>query len=390
MSEVESDVGRARTGPGPVERFARGFSAPAVLLALAAGGLTGWLTREPAGAAVSPPRPTVPAPEGEVPATDEPAEEEAPPGPEGRATRAEVQELIRRGELRRARTAAEAAGYEDLGERAALLLALTENVVLGPWGQAETGLRCALRDGKVVLGAALSDEGEALELETWDGERLVLAKGDVTERKGLRGGEKTRALAEALAQARAALGAEPSGLSVHRLAFFALRGGDRESGVRLLIEALTSREGRILVDMHGSGDFPRLHRAREALAGEPGSQPPPPRPTPTPTPAPVPVEPEEEPPPEPARPSADPLMRDPDWQRVEALYRQGIGLYREAFGASIREGAAEVKQALARFQQAQELLERLIDRHPGDEQIERRMIEINSLVIDCHKRLGTD
>lgn len=392
MTDVDGEA--ANAGPGAIERFARGFSAPAVLLALVAGGVTGWITREPAGAAVPPPGPAAGGSKPTEPDPTEEPDEETPPEPVARLGREELERLIRVGELRQARQQAEASGHDDLAERAALLLALSENIVLGSWGQAETALRCGLRGGKVVLGTPLSEAGDTLELEAWDGERQAIPRPTIEERKTLRGAEKARALSEALAQARDGLGSDPSGLSIHRLAFLAFRGGDRPNGVRFLVEALASRDGRILVDIHGSGDFALLHRAREGLASErPGGDPPPtprPPPPPTPRPEPAPVRPEPEPEPEPPTAGGDALTRDPDWRRVEALYREGIGLYRDAFGSSIREGAPQVKKALTRFQQAQELLERLLDRHPGDGQVEQRMIEVNSLVIDCHKRLGTD
>lgn len=392
-AEAAADEAPARLGPGPIERFARGFSAPFVLLALLSGGVTGWVTREPVAIAQVPPPPATP-PDAETP-PDAPSPDTPPPDaePSGPAatTRASVEALIAAGQLREARDAARAGGFADLEERAALLLAFTENVVLSGFGQADAALLVTLDDGREVLGVPQGEAGGTLELETWDGEKLALTKPSIQQRKTLRGREKAQALGQALTQARAALGAQPSGLSVHRLAFLALRGGDPASGTRLLLEALATQEGRILVDMFGSGDFALLHRAREALTGGASPPPPPPQRPVEPTPA----LPDPDPEPEPVTPAppprnADPLERDADWRRVEAQYREGLGLYRQAFGDSIQAGAPLVKGALKRFQQAQELLERLLDRYPDEQRVEQRMIELNTLVLDCNKRLGTD
>lgn len=402
MSEATSEQVEerpARERPGAVERFAQGFSAPAVLLALVAGGVTGWATRPPLATAPGPGHAGTPD-TPDTPVAPDPLEPLEPVGPDqpppdaGAPSRAEVEALIARGQLRQARDAAREAGFPDLDERATLLLAFTENVVPGAWGQADAALSVTLADGRTALGVLQREAGQTLELEAWDGEKLELLKPDVKGRKVLRGSDKARALSEALAQARQALGQKPSGLSVHRLAFLALRGGDTESGTRLLVEALSSNEGRILVDMFGSGDFALLHRARDALLGgssaPPPVAPPPPRPDPGPDPDldpdldPEPVR----PPPPPAH--GDPLERDADWRRVETQYREGLALFRQAFGASVQTGTPLVKGALKRFQQAQELLERLLDRYPDEPRVEQRMMELNTLVLDCNKRLGTD
>lgn len=395
-AEPEVEERPVREGPGAVERFARGFSAPVVLLALVGGAVTGWATRGPEVAGPAP-APTTPAPPPVAPPEELPGEqggEQPGPQPAPAATRADVEALLARGELRGAREQAQAGGFADLAERASLLLAFTENVVLGAWGQADAALRLTTREGKTVLGTLEREQGGTLELVTWDGERQALARDAIQERTILRGAEKARALGEALRAAREALGASPSGLAVHRLAFLAFRGGDAASGTRLLIEALSSGEGTILVDMFGSGDFALLHRARQALVGGGAAPPPPPPPPPVrPDPEPItsPPPPDEEPPPRPRPdPARDPLERDPDWRRTETLYQEGLALYKDSFGASVQAGAPMVKGALKRFQQAQELLDRLLSRFPDDARVEQRMMTMNTLVLDCNKRLGTD
>jgi hypothetical protein len=126
-----------------------------------------------------------------------------------------------------------------------------------------------------------------------------------------------------------------------------------------------------------------------------------PEPEPEPEPDPVAEEPLE---PTPPPPATDPdrivqmhadekVLTSPQWRAADTAYRTGLELYRSAFDTSVQRAAPTVRAALAQFRQAQDLLDALGQHMPeaaDTYEVERRLVELNALVLDCTKRLGTD
>lgn len=377
--------------------FARGFSLPLLGVFAIAGGLFGWATRPPAeaAAAADPADPADPAPDG-------------PPGvaplPVGGATPADVEERLRAGELDTAYAWARRSGHAELAARAYLLRELAAVIEPSPIRAAETLVRAEAADGAVYLGAPVpgAQGADLIVLACPDGSRAELTAAEVVRTEELGPDAGRRALEVAIRSERSAMGPEPSGLAIHHLAHQAFACGLGDLGVELLEEALATREGPILIDMFGTGDVERLHTCRRAVFGAALADEPTeavdlaslpdedPAPTPDPSEPAADVTPPSPPPPPAAEPTPSALEQDPMWQEANDFYRRGTSLYRRTFGASIRDGAPQVKAALREFREAQDLLDALVDAYAGADrrEIERRLQELNSLVLDCTKRLG--
>lgn len=358
-----------------LQDFAQGFSPPLVVTFFVAGLGYGLVT----------------APSSAAPGTDPGAPTGSPTpgggstGPAGATPSAspdEIRGLLAQGELRRARDLARAAGLAELHEQANLYVSLTSTIREGAFAKAKTFLV-----SPDDLGAVRQETDEAYWIEPMHGGEVAVPKDDAG-----RVVARDEAIALLQERLRAAQREADNGLAVHRQAFLAFRAGLRGLGVELLEAALRSKEGPILVDMFaGGGELARLHQARDRLAGEAGAPPPPPIPTPTPAQPDEPAQPAPTPVVTPA-PSADPLDQDPAWTRAEASYREGLELYRGAFSASVEAGAPAVRASLQKFRAAQDLLDPLLEAGwdaAAQQRIERRYMELNSLVLDCTKRLGT-
>ncbi|MBL4849652.1 MAG: hypothetical protein JKY65_29330, partial [Planctomycetes bacterium] len=165
-------------------------------------------------------------------------------------------EAIRQGKVMRA---------DELVEEAYLLQALTRSIQLGRFGKEEAVLEVTLAKGGTLVG--LMEEGSRL-LEQVDGHERRLTPSEIGSSRELTGTERARALEADLEAARRKLGDKAGALALHRLAYLSFSAGFRPAGTKWLREALEGREGAILVDMFGEGDFDRLHRARRVLAGE--------------------------------------------------------------------------------------------------------------------------
>lgn len=404
--------------------LAEGFSGPLVFVA-ALVGVGGALLTRPAPAAPSggddaPPPLVVTEVGPATPATDEAPGEEVPPTG---ATAAEVEALLAAGDHERAERWATASGRAPLAVRARLLASLAKG---GPPGPVARGpvVQVTTLDGAVHLGAVRAEDDGQLVLIGRDGHEVRLQRAQVRERKALDPAAAARALDQALLADRRALGDAPSGLVLHRLALQAFSCGARSVGTTLLVDALVSAEGGIIVDMFGEGDVEALHRAREALvkarAGGATAEPdtevvavatptprpdratdrPPPRPsTSRPPPRPRPDEPG--PGPEPSTDEHvetvyvnsvdDDVVAHPTWVASDAAYRTGLELYRKGAALPIQSAAPSVRGAMRQFRLAQDLLEKLsteMPESPDTFHFGRRIQELNSLILDCQKRLG--
>jgi hypothetical protein len=85
-------------------------------------------------------------------------------------------------------------------------------------------------------------------------------------------------------------------------------------------------------------------------------------------------------------PNKDPALLDRRWREAEISYRAGLDLYRGSFGVSAKISNAAVRGAMKEFQGAQDSLNALLNMYPEHPMIERRLQELNQLVIDCMKR----
>jgi hypothetical protein len=367
--------------------FAQGFSAPLVGI-FVLGGLAFGVATAPTAPA-GPGADATPAPTpGATPTPSQPSgglrpdEADLTPPPAGGASASDVRARLAAGELRLARAWAREAGLAELHEEAHLLWSLTRSVREGPFAKAE---RFLLVDE--TLGAIRQETDDAYWIEPIEGGEEAIEK----DRRGLRELDRDAGLAELARSLQASRRDASNGLALHRLAFLAFRAGLRDLGVEVLRAALLTAEGPILVDMFAGSDdreLDRLHRARDLLAGEDVE------PLVLAEPVPSPVDTAQPPPTAAPAPSAsaDPLDQDASWRQAEAAYRQGLELYRSAFSASITAGSPAVRQAMTQFRQAQDLLDPMIDGGwdgRARQRIERRLIELNSLVLDCTKRLGT-
>jgi len=310
----------------------------------------------------------------------------------------DFKEAIRQGEVMRA---------DAIVEEAYLLQALTRSIQPGRFAKAEEVLEVTLTKGGVVVGL-VEGEGTRL-LEQVDGHERRLTPSEVVSERTLRGAERTRALKGQFEAARRKLGPSAGALALHRLAYLSFSAGFRLQGTKYLREALKLKDGAILVDMFGEGDFDRLHHARSVLAGDPVEEPiarvdprpDPIRPDPV-TPDPVTPDPVT---PDPVTPDPTPLTSDkrpgrryerpkgPDsviessaWRKADESYKAGLEVYRQTFGLSNRAAAVGVKAALSEFQRAQELLGPLSEKHPDHYELEHRQEELAKLIIDCHRR----
>ncbi|MEZ6184990.1 MAG: hypothetical protein R3F62_08280 [Planctomycetota bacterium] len=373
--------------------LAEGLSPPLIGLCVVSGLAVGFL-RTLAAPAAPPPAEVQPADPADTPAEDpqDDAEDDVD-APEDSAplSAEELRRLIAAGDFAEAAAEAERAGEVGLAEEAQLFAALTERIQPGPLASAESleEIRVA---GKVEVGLVQQEDAELIQLVRYDGAPMDLPAKGLEGRKTLHGIEGRRVLAERLKADRQALG-QVGGLTIHRYAFWAFRAGLRRLGTELLREALCSDEGRVLVDMFGSGDFERLQRARLVVCGSLPAAPTTPEPT-RPEPRP---EPRPQPRPEPTQPQptgtpgevtvADPLAEDPDWRDAEEAYAQGVRHYRSSFG---QVGAPGLKRAIERFRAAQDLIDPLLDKYSGEpaQRIERRLVELNTLIYDCAKQGG--
>ncbi|MCO5166362.1 MAG: hypothetical protein M9894_08360 [Planctomycetes bacterium] len=393
--------------------LAEGFSPPLVGLCVVAGVVLALAGRErpPVDPDPAPPPRTTDAlgvdDPGASPAA--PGDEGDPPGP---ATPAEVAALLDAGDFARAERRARAAGLDLLAERAHLLEVLTRGVKPGPLAGAAQVVRVTTVEGEALIGVVASEAADRVTLLLRDGREQTLPRAQVRQREALAPEAARRALDEALRRDRATLGPRPPGLALHRLAHHALAADLRGLGGRLLLEALRTPEGQVIVDMFGVGDVDRLQAARRRLAEAPAPPPDPgeetpgpiaalPEPSPAPAtpaptiPAPVTPPPRPQPPPEPERPrqvDREAIHAHPSWRAADTAYRTGLQLYRSAFDAPEGAAAPSIRAAMAQFRQAQDLLDRLI-RELADAadsyDVERRAVELNALVLDCTKRLGT-
>lgn len=371
--------------------FADGFSPPLVGLCVLSGLAVGFLSAPSAPAEAAPTRETQPEtpdePDVDAPDVDEPEGDGEP------LSASEIERLIAAGDFEEAQEEAELAGERGLEEHAFLFATLTARIQPGPLASVKQ-LEEVTVAGEQRIGRIKQEDAELLQLEGYDGTTIDLPAQGLAERRTLHGMEARRVLAERLRADRTKLG-EVGGLTIHRYAFWAFRAGLRRLGTELLEEALRTDEGRVLVDMFGSGDFERLQRARLVVCGTlPASgtglpaDPKPVRPDPKPVrPDPKPVRPD----PTPVQPGevviVDPLADDPDWQRAEAAYQSGVREYRAAFG---QVGSPRLKAAIKRFRAAQDLLDALLNKYDGEpeQRIERRLVELNTLIYDCAKQGG--
>lgn len=424
--------------------MAEGFSAPLVGLCVLAGALVALAGRESPAAG---PSPTTTERAGAQPGPGPASGTQ--PGPQGGAqddalparpaTAAELEELLAGGAFARAEAWARASGaaLEPFADRAQLFDSLTRGIKPGPLAGKQV-LRVTTLQGEVVLGVSTNESADRLTLMLTDGRERTLQRAQIRQRDPLAPDAARRALDDALRRERGALGVRPPGLALHRLAHQAFASALRPLGAQLLVEALRTPEGQIIVDMFGTGDVDRLHASRRALLGLPPAEPvapvaalppeprpdaPPPRPGPAPAPIrqprpdpepePTPDEPQGDPgpapvrDPEPLRPderpdeyrppapigSLDEVFAHPNWGAADTAYRTGRQLYRSSFDASLNLASPSVRAALSQFRQAQDLLDRLCRELPvaaSSHEVERRVVELNALVLDCTKRLGTD
>ncbi|MBX3466686.1 MAG: hypothetical protein KF878_07295 [Planctomycetes bacterium] len=391
--------------------LAEGFSAPLVGLCVVAGVVVALAGRE--RPPVGPDGPAVPAtttdPRRVDPTTPTAHGSNDDADPATPATPEEVEALVGAGDFARAERRARAAGLVDLAERAHLLEVLTRGVKPGPLAAGPV-VRVTTLEGEAHLGVVKEEAADRLVLVLRDGREAALPRAQVRQREALAPDAARRALDDAIRRERAALGAQPPGLALHRLAHHAISAGLRGLGGQLLLEALRTPEGQVIVDMFGVGDVDRLHAARRGLAGaaapaalpdaDPGPiaalpLPPTPTPAPTPTPTPTPAPTPRPPEPEPERPrqiDREALHAHPSWRAADTAYRTGLQLYRSAFDAPDGSAAPSIRAAMAQFRQAQDLVDRLLRELPDaadSYDVERRAVELNALVLDCTKRLGT-
>lgn len=402
--------------------LAEGFSGPLVFVAALVGVGGALLTRPapPVTTEDAPPPLGVTEVGPATPSTDDVPGEEVPPTT---ATAAEIEALIAAGDHERAERWATASGRAPLAVRARLLGSLAKGGPPGPVAKGPVVQVTAL-DGSVHLGAVRSEDDQQLVLAGRDGHEVRLQRAQVRERKALDAAAAARALDQALLADRSALGDRPSGLVLHRLALQAFSCGARTVGTTLLVDALVSAEGGIIIDMFGEGDVDALHRAREALVkaragGATSPDPevvamdpdPAPRPRPTPAtdrPPPRPATTRPPPRPDPSDPGPEPstdehvetvyvnsvdddVVSHPTWVASDAAYRTGLELYRKGAALPIQSAAPSVRGAMRQFRLAQDLLEKLsteMPESPDTFHFGRRVQELNSLILDCQKRLG--
>ncbi|MCA8922907.1 MAG: hypothetical protein KDD82_13920 [Planctomycetes bacterium] len=377
--------------------LAEGLSPPLLGLCVLAGLGVGFLSAPSAPAATPSATPDAPPvdddadPDGGDAGDDGDAGEDADGGDDADGPplgAAELKRMIAAGEFAEAEREAERAGEVALQEEAHLLAALTARIQLGALASAKELEEIKVAD-QVHVGLVKQEDADLVQLVRYDGAPIDLPAKGLELRRTLHGMEARRVLAERLRADRDALG-EVGGLTIHRYAFWAFKAGLRRLGTELLGEALRSEEGRVLVDMFGSGDFERLQRARLVVCGAlpaPGTGIPKPQPQPV-TPDPEPdADPRPEPDPGPVT-SADPLAEDAAWLKAEAAYTAGVRYYRASYGEV---GSPGLKRAIERFRAAQDLIDPLLDRYTGEpaQRIERRLVELNTLIYDCAKQGGT-
>ena len=395
-------------------RFTASLSMPLLLVAALFGAGIGFVRYQSERQGLEPVQPSAtpvfatpapslgPTPEPATTSTPEPSASPRRPASKAGAAAAleagDFKEAIRQGEVMRA---------DDLVDEAYLLQALTRSIQPGRFAKAEEVLEVTLAKGGVVVGL-VEGEGTRL-LEQVDGHERRLTPSQVTSERTLSGAERTRALEGQLEAARRKLGPSAGALALHRLAYLSFSAGFRLQGTKYLREALKLKDGAILVDMFGEGDFDRLHRARSLLAGEPVEPAEEPIARVDPEPAPVTPDPINPDPvtPDPVRPDPEPTPltsdkrpgrrykrpKGPDsviessaWRKADESYKAGLEVYRQTFGLSNRAAAIGVKAALAEFQRAQEILGPLSERHPDHYELEHRQEELAKLIIDCHRR----
>ncbi|MGE0712997.1 MAG: hypothetical protein AB7N76_07880 [Planctomycetota bacterium] len=409
--------------PGLADILARGFTMPLVCLVALVGIAVGYARFQAERDSIRPRDPVeLPASPGEPGDSPAPDASPAETGPgtgtgSGDVSPREVEDALREGRYADALRLARALGNSALLERANLLHALTRTIEPGPFVAAKTIVRLEGPSGTVT--GLLEQDASGLRVQQLDGRERSLPKSALASKVELTGEDKRSALQEQLEAARRALGAEAGGLALHRLAYLAFSAELRPLGARFLEEALKGREGSILVDMFGEGDFERLHRAQRLIAGqleEPvavamrPTEPVPVEPAPSePQPTAEPSEPTEqptEPQPQPTvttktrrqgeyvvtettRPKSeggDPLFDEPAWKAADNAYRSGLQLYRGTYKLNNRMAAISIKAAQKEFQAAQAKLDTLAERYSEHMELEQRQQELAKLVIDCMKR----
>lgn len=327
--------------------------------------------------------------------------------PPASASRAGAQRALDGGDFAEAIRQAEVVRADEIRAEAYLLQALTRSIPPGDFARAEVVTEVTLAGVATPLLGIVSETGDKLLVIQIDGRERRLGPGEVKARRELRGSARLSALRAQLAAAREELGATAGGLALHRLAYLAFSADLRPLGTKLLRQALQGRDGAILVDMFGEGDFKQLHAARRALAGEAEPVAVARRdPVPIPSPGPEVETPDVEAP----EPSQDPIEVEPlssdmrpgerherpegpddviqseAWKRADESYKAGLEVYRGTFGLSNRAASIGVKAALGEFERAQELLGPLSERNPEHFELERRQEELAKLIIDCHRR----
>lgn len=394
----------------PLTRFTSSLSWPLLLVAACFGAGIGYLRYQSEAKTLEPVDPSPQASVAPDPGPD-PSQSEVPAGtptpqptpsgtPRQPASRAGAQAALDAGDFADAIRQGKVMRADEIVEEAYLLQALTRSIQPGRFAKADEVLEVTLARGGVLVGL-VEGEGTRL-LEQVDGHERRLTPSEIASERSLSGSARVRALEGQLEAARTKLGAGAGALALHRLAYLSFSASFRPQGTRYLREALKLKDGAILVDMFGEGDFDRLHRARSVLAGDPVEEPiarvdPPVRPDFEPDP----VDPVEPDPVEPKpltsdkRPGrrivrrigeADSVIESRAWKKADESYKAGLEVYRQTFGLSNRAAAIGVKAALGEFQRAQEILGPLSEENPEHYELEHRQEELAKLIIDCHRR----
>jgi hypothetical protein len=392
--------------PGLADILARGFSFPLIFLVALVGIAVGIARYQAERNAIQPRDPNeIPAPDLEPDATPAPGETPARSDVSPR----EVEDALNEGRFADARRLARDLGNSVLIERAHLFDSLTTTIEPGPFASTKSISRLQGPDGELI--GMVRQDADGVRVLQLDGRERSLPKSALSTKEELSGEDKRQALVDQLRAARSKLGDSAGGLALHRLAYLAFSADLRTLGAGYLSDALKGKEGSILVDMFGEGDFDRLHRAQRLLAGvlDSSGQPvamasptvEPLRPDPSRDPSPT-VQPSSAPTPtttttrvdgvdvthttQPKSEGPDPLGQERSWKDASSAYRSGLQLYRGTLRLSNRMAAISIKAAMKEFQRAQTLLDPLARKYEGHLDFERRQQELAQLVIDCMRR----